>query len=374
MKHFLILGLLLGIEPFGIQPTFAGEASGGRLPRAVGGEQSEAASRSFLQRWFRRRDGRWEPYWSEYQVREGDIVFFQCKDRLWQAAFATFGSPGPTHVAIAVRMDDGQLGLLQAVDPQLKLKPTLEHPGYKPGRVCWSPDVAGFLRKYEGRIWVRPHRGPLHPVASQRLTAWAKHQVGKPYGLDKVIGPPLGLPIQLLHLGGPARVDGHFWFCSELVASGLVVTGHLSPWHVRPSRVDPEDLFSDRLLHLQPAFEPPLLWSSRIPAIPNRPQPELTAINSGRAQGPIVLGKQHVEASRTEMARLTIRNPTNNHYRLTINGHYFGELRLNSTISATGPAGAVELVARPASIHEPILILSGHVQADATWTLSQNTR
>lgn len=54
------------------------------------------------------------------------------------------------------------------------------------------------------------------------------------------------------------------------------------------------------------------------------------------------------------------------------NGHYFVELRPNSTITATGPAGAVELTARPASINEPILIQSGHVQADATWTLNPN--
>ena len=266
-------------------------------------------------------------------------------------------------------MDDGELGLLQATDPQLMIKPTLEHPGYKPGHVCLSPDVTGFLRKYEGRIWVRPLRGPLHPATSQRLTEWARRQVGKPYGLDKLVGPPLGLPIQVLHLFGRAQVEGEWWFCSELTASALVVTGHLSQWHVRPCRVDPEDLFSDRLLKLQPAFEPPLLWSTRVPPNPNRPQPGMATTHSGRTETSIALTGQHHGTARTELARLTIQNPTNNHYRLTINGQFFGNLLPKQAITATGPAGPVELVARPTSIQEPILILSGRVQADATWTL-----
>jgi hypothetical protein len=343
MKQFLILVTLFGFWQLKASEIFAGDLSGRRLAKGAGDHQDTADSEAFLQRWFRRRDGRWKPYWSAHEVREGDIIFFQNKSQLWQAAFSTFGSPGPTHVAIVVKMDEGQLGLLQAVDPQLKFKPTLEHPGYKPGRVCLSPDVAGFLRQYDGRIWVRPLRGTLHPTTSQRLTAWAQHQVGKPYGLDKLIGPPLGLPIQILHLGGPAQVDGRFWFCSELVASGLVVTGHLSPWHVRPCRVDPEDLFSDRLLNLQPAWEPPLLWSTRIPANPNRPQPGLATTNPSRAETPIVLAVQQHGVARTELARLTIQNTTNNHYRLTINGQFFGDLRPNQAITATSPAGSVEL-------------------------------
>lgn len=370
MKRFLILITLFGVWQMRSDESFGGEPSGGRLTKEADSEQGTAGSATFLQRWFRRRDGSWEQQWSEYALREGDIVFFQNKSRLWQATFAAFGSPGPTHVGIVVRMDDGELGLLQAADPQLKLKPASNHPGYKPGRVCWSPDVIGFLREYDGRICVRQLRSPLHPITSQRLTEWAKRQVCKPYGLDKVIGPPLGLPIQILHLGGKAQVEGEFWFCSELVSSALVVTGHLSQWHVRPSRVDPEDLFTDRLLNLQPAWEPPLLWSTRIPANPNRPQPGLATTNPDRAETPIVLAAQQHGVARTELARLTIQNPTNNHYRLTINGQFFGDLRPNQAITATGPAGAVELVARPASIHDPILILSGRVQADATWTLS----
>ena len=138
MKRHAALFVLFGIWSAGIVQGFAGELSGGRLTKNADSEQGTADSASFLQRWFLRRDGRWEPYWSVYDVREGDIVFFQCKSRLWQAAFSTFGSPGPTHVAIVVRMDDGELGLLQATDPQLKVKPTLEHPGYKPGHVCLS--------------------------------------------------------------------------------------------------------------------------------------------------------------------------------------------------------------------------------------------
>jgi len=370
MRLFFVVAVSFVVCGLELNHLSAGDPFNVRNSNEHRTEDGEQVQESFLLRWFRQRDGRWVDQWSAYEVREGDIVFFQNKSRVWQATFAAFGSPGPTHVGIVIRMDNGELGLLQAADPQLKLKPASNHPGYKPGRVCWSPDVVGFLREYEGRICVRPLRGPLHPITSQRLTEWAKRQVGKPYGLDKVIGPPLGLPIQVLHLGGPAQVDGHFWFCSELVSSALVVTGHLSQWHVRPSRVDPEDLFSDRLLNLNPAWEPPLLWSTRVPANPNRPQPGLATTNPGRAETPIVLAAQQHRVARAELVRLTIQNPTNNHYRLTINGHYFGELRPNSTTTATGPAGAVELVARPASIHEPILILSGHVQADATWTLS----
>lgn len=268
MNRRVALLTLLGVWEFGLGCVFAGDGLWRQASKETHRDNSESVRESFLQRWFRRRDGQWEQEFSAYQVGEGDLVFFQTNDPTWQNIFAAGGSPGPTHVGLVVRGETGRLGLLQALDPQFKLKGMLKWPGATPGRVCWTPDVVGYLEQYPGKVWVRRHRAALPATVSQRLTAWAKRQLGKPYGLAKILHPPLGLPIQTTHLGGPARVEGDSWICSELVASALVVTRHFSHWHVRPSRVDPEDLFSDRLLNLKPAWEPPLRWSSRTDETP----------------------------------------------------------------------------------------------------------
>ena len=258
MRAFLVFVTLLMISGYGSANTPAGE-SFGRRPVQEEGHKKPGKVKSFLLRLVRRPDGRPQPQWAEHELSEGDLVYFRTKDETWRSVFAAFGSPGPTHIGMVVRQDDGELGLLHALDPNLKIKSVVQRlRGVKPGQVCWTPNVVEYLDNYDGDVCVRPYRGAFPADASRRLTTWAKRQVGKPYGIHKLLLPPMGLPIQSLHFGGPAQVDGDSWFCSELVASALVVTRHLSPWHVRPVRTDPEDLFTDRLLNLRPHWEPPL--------------------------------------------------------------------------------------------------------------------
>ncbi len=309
-------------------------------------------TKSLLLRWFRRPDGRFESRWAEHELSEGDMVFFQTKDTMWQSVFATFGSPGPTHVGLIVKTEDGELGLLQALDPHFKMKPTPRIlRGVRPGEVCWTPDLVNYLREYDGRIFVRPFRGTLPADASRRLTAWAMRQVGKPYGFHKLGLPPIGLPIQSLHLGGPAQVDGDSWFCSELVASALVVTRHLSPWHVRPSRTDPEDLFTDRLLNLRSTWETPHLWSVSISESSTTPP--------------------RLEVARPQFVELTIQNPTQHTYRLTLDGEFVADLPPHHEVPIRGTAGRVTLRAKPLRSTAGEQSLTGDVTEDTTWSLSQ---
>jgi len=329
----------------------AGDSFGGRVPKAEKPGLREQA-KSLLLRWFRRPDGRFESRWADHELSEADMIFFQTKDTMWQSVFATFGSPGPTHVGLIVKTEDGELGLLQALDPHFKMKPTPRiRRGVRPGEVCWTPDLVNYLREYDGRIFVRPFRGTLPADASRRLTTWARHQVGKPYGLHKLGLPPIGLPIQSLHLGGPAQIEGDSWFCSELVASALVVTRHLSPWHVRPSRTDPEDLFTDRLLNLRSAWEAPLLWSASIPESSKTPP--------------------RLEVARPQFVELTIQNPTQHTYRLTLNGEFIADLPPYHEVPIRGIAGRVTLRAKPLRSTAGEQLLTGDVTEDTNWSLSQ---
>lgn len=309
--------------------------------------------KSLLLRWFRRSDGQFETRWAEHELGEGDIVFFQTKDTTWQSVFAAFGSPGTTHIGLVARQEDGELGLLHALDPHFKVKPTPRlRRGVTAGQVCWTPDVVDYLSEYDGRVFIRPYRGPFPANASRRLTEWAKRQIGKPYGIHKLGLPPIGLPVQSwFHLAGPAQVEDDSWFCSELVASALVVTRHLSPWHVRPVRTDPEDLFSDRWINLQPAWEPPLIWSA-----------------NGSAK--LDESSRH-DVAKPQFVELTIQNPTRHTYRLTLNGQFVADLPPQHEIPLRGVAGRATLQAESLHSMTGAQTLTGDVTEDATWSLSQ---
>ena len=339
-------------------------SSGGDAPAGEGVGRRSAKSdkpglrdkvKSLLLRWFRRPDGRWENQWAEHLLSEGDIVFFQTKDTTWQTVFAAFGSPGVTHIGLVVRQDDGELGLLHALDPHFKIKPSLRlRRGVTVGQVCWTPDVVDYLSEYDGRVFIRPYRSVFPANASRRLTEWAKRQVGKPYGVHKLGLPPIGLPVQSwFHLAGPAQVEDDSWFCSELIASALVVTRHLSPWHVRPVRTDPEDLFSDHWINLQPAWEPPLLWSASIPEAPE--------------------AQRLHDVAKPQFVELTIKNPTRHTYRLVLNRQFVTDLPPRHEIPVRGVAGQVNLRAEPlrSMTGQQTLSLSGDVTEDTTWSLSQ---
>ena len=351
MRAALFLTLALCVLTSNGGDAVAGESLGGRVPKSEKPSLRDKA-KSLLLRWFRRPDGRFETHWAEHELSEGDIVFFQTKDTTWRSVFAAFGSPGPTHVGLIIKKEDGELGLLQALDPHFKMKPTPRlRRGVRAGEVCWTPDLANYLSEYDGRIFVRPFRGTIPADVSCRLTAWAMRQIGKPYGLHKLGLPPIGLPIQSLHLGGPAQVEGDSWFCSELVASALVVTRHLSPWHVRPSRTDPEDLFTDRLLNLHSAWESPLLWSADVPETPDAPN-------------------RH-DVAKPQFVELTVQNPTRHTYRLTLNGQFVADLPPHHEVPVRGVAGRVTLRAEPLHSMTGAQTLTGEVTEDTTWSLSQ---
>jgi len=274
-----------------------------------------------------------------YDFQEGDIVFFQSGSLAWQNLFSFHGSTGPTHVGIAMRNETGEVGLLHALDPSFG-KPVETGPGIHPGHVCWTPNMANYLSRYDGRIYIRRYRGAFPEQAGVVLRNWAARQIGKPYGLVKVSLPPTGLPIQVLHLGGSGQVETKSWFCSELVASALVVTGHLNPWHVRPVRTDPEDLYSDRWLALGTYWESPELW-----------MPASQAVSEGETTAAKVSDRsthqQYGLAS--SWGRLTLKNRTKNMLRIRINGAWMGDVASGAELIASGPGGGLYIQADPSA-------------------------
>ncbi len=201
----------------------------------------------------------------QYVPKEGDLVFFNSggpiKQALWAITLSGGGYVLPTHVGIIVKDANGVASLLQAMDPD-PMGTVARREGVEPGRVCMTSNVVSYLSHYPGKVWVRPYRRNLCPNHSAALTAWAIRQVGKPYAVEKLAHPTLGLPVQTMHFFGPAHTDASSWHCSGLVSAALVMMAHYGRWDLRPASTDPEDLFSDVILDLSPAWKPPVRWGS----------------------------------------------------------------------------------------------------------------
>ncbi len=212
------------------------------------------------------RSARTHHHAQQYQPSEGDLIFFNSGTLAKQLAFCLTCSGGfsqPTHVGVVVKDRDGELKLLQALDPIFK-GPVHRREGYEPGRVCMTPNILDHLKQYPGSVWIRAYHDTMTPAQSASLTAWARRQAGKPYAVQKLPLPTLGLPVQTLHLLGPARTEADSWHCSGLATASLIIMGHFDHWDLRPGFTDPEDLFSDMLVDLSPVWKSPVRWTPRV--------------------------------------------------------------------------------------------------------------
>jgi hypothetical protein len=185
-----------------------------------------------------------------YVPREGDLVFFAARSRLWRALFAVACAGTPTHVGIVVRAPDGHPLLLEAGS----LDPT--HVRVR--------EVLPRMHDYDGPVWVRRLREPLDAEQSACLTAFAQAQSGKRYAMLRTI---LELTPFRTHgrvgayVFGRPWVERRSWFCSELVVAAGAHVGLIDPHEVQPNTVYPCDLFRDERHDLSACWEEPRLWT-----------------------------------------------------------------------------------------------------------------
>lgn len=187
-----------------------------------------------------------------YVPREGDLVFFWSGGPFKKALYRMFFIGPPSHVGIVVRLPDGHPVLLES---------TLDA-----NYGIWGvglTEIRPRLHVYPGPVWVRRLRCPLTAEQSERLTAFALKQQGKPFAVSHLLLPPLALPCNgpiLSKLGCTACLNRKRWFCSGLVAASAIAAGLLDGHVVRPGFTDPRDLFVDRFLDLSSIWEKPVTW------------------------------------------------------------------------------------------------------------------
>ncbi|MEQ8786907.1 MAG: hypothetical protein RIC55_11435 [Pirellulaceae bacterium] len=187
-----------------------------------------------------------------YQPREGDILLLTAKAPVQTLGYLLVRTGHPLHSGIVVRRIDGTLAVL-------------ESGGDRENTTVWP--LASRLARHkcqydESVIWVRRIRRELTPCESDRLTAFAEMQHGKPFVSDLRF-VPMVIP------GRPARPSSagqQKWFCSEIVYQAAVSAGLLE-LPISAGSTVPTDLFYNRRIDLNPLWGPSEEWTphARLP-------------------------------------------------------------------------------------------------------------
>jgi hypothetical protein len=188
-----------------------------------------------------------QPISSDYCPREGDLVFMSTAAPLRTAAYIAFRTGHPLHMGMIVRHTDGTLGVLETGGGESKvttIRPIDER-------------FAEHVSQYRNAVlWVRRIDRPLTEEESQRLTAFAEAQVGKPL-------LPNARFMRLFIPGRPAtpsHADQRKWFCSELVVESLREAGIIDT-RLASASIVPADLFHDRRVDLSGRWSPAQEWT-----------------------------------------------------------------------------------------------------------------
>ena len=187
-----------------------------------------------------------EPYFPH----EGDILFYDDQNKLWTFLFWLGGTKPPFHVGIVVKRPDGSWAVLEA--------------GADDQTWVWVLDLVPRLHDFEGIIQVRRCKVALTPEQSQRLTAFALAQHGKPYAVMRLALQltPLrsrGYLHQRFYAG--TYLDRNRWVCVEIVVAAGTLVGLFDPAVVKATAVYPLDLLDDHVYDLSPVYEGARYWS-----------------------------------------------------------------------------------------------------------------
>jgi len=190
-----------------------------------------------------------------WEMKEGDLVFYAAKDRVFRVLYRMAWSREPYHVSIVFRTSSGELRLLEA-GPK----------GHK-GVVLLDP-AKRFrdhqLQTEDGVLWVRRLRTPLTSEQSARLTQFAEAQNGKDFALVR-----LGFQVTIFKERTPvvrrlipdANDDQRNWFCSELVTEAMRSIGVISCNARAGNAIMPHHLWDNDPIDLRCQYENALRWT-----------------------------------------------------------------------------------------------------------------
>ncbi len=212
-----------------------------------------------------------------YVPREGDLIFYDERNPIWDVLFAQAGSGPPTHMGIIVKKADGRLGLLEAgpddgpwvegihLLPRYRLQVELLPIG---------PRLRKFQHDFNGVVTVRRCKVTLSAERSRALTAFAKAQVGKPYAVLRFLiqGTPLRPNGPLEPVLGKTQLDRSSWICAELAVAAGTVAGLFDPERVKSNATYPRDLVDNRRHDLAGVWEDASEWRPSPTAVA-RPAP-----------------------------------------------------------------------------------------------------
>jgi hypothetical protein len=188
-----------------------------------------------------------------YAPREGDLVFYDDKSRVWTALFALAGTGPPLHMGIVVKKPDGTLAVLEAgPDDSLWVK-LLDLPGR----------LHQFDRDFRnGTITVRRCKKTLDPDQSAALTRFALAQKGKRYAALRLLlqGTSWRARDRRQGQGGKTYLDRSAWICSELAVAAAAVAGLLDPTAVKANATYPRDLVDNQRHDLGAAWHDAARW------------------------------------------------------------------------------------------------------------------
>jgi hypothetical protein len=170
-----------------------------------------------------------------YTPQAGDIFLATDQQRWSRAGHWLAGGAGLQHSGIIFTRSNGKPGLLEA-GPFNSLKIEILDPCSHMHNHVAAGD----------RVWIRCRRVPLTWEQSERLTAFAEAQEGKPFALWRMLAQVTPLryrtPARIYFLGR-AHGTRDRYFCSELVMESCCAAGLHDPATARPMCTYPRDLF-----------------------------------------------------------------------------------------------------------------------------------
>jgi hypothetical protein len=185
-----------------------------------------------------------------YMPREGDMIFYDDRSKVWTPLFKLAGTGPPLHMGSVVRKNDGKLAVLEA----------------GPDDTVWvklldlGPRLEQFHRDFpKGVILIRRCKTPLTRSQSAALTKFAHAQDGKRYAVLRLLAQGTNLRARGSLL---AKTDLHrdAWICSELSVACGAVAGLLDGRLIHANATYPRDLVDNAQHDLGSAWEEAAEW------------------------------------------------------------------------------------------------------------------
>jgi hypothetical protein len=188
-----------------------------------------------------------------YTPGEGDLIFYDDKNRTWTALFALAGTGPPLHMGIVVKKRDGKLAVLEAGPDDRLWVELLDLPG-RLGQ--FHKDFPG------GTITIRRCKKTLSPKQSAALTRFALAQKGKRYAALRLLiqGTPFRARGVMAPLLAKTYKDRDAWICSELAVAAGSIAGLFDPAVVKGNATYPRDLVDNRRYKLSAGWHDAAVW------------------------------------------------------------------------------------------------------------------